>query len=401
MKWMVAALGAVSVAGCFDATRESGSDSPTLDGGALEETNGRPVNSSTPTCTQVLVDWGDRSARSHRLLDEVPRVTVHPCGTPERLLPRGCGTGDSRRLVFEHHYESVGRYEVEVRTTAHWFSDPLEDQAPSVAFGRHRVAMQTKSTNRVIMFSLLLQPAAVGSLIVVLALGCESVRVEMSDTDIGRLDATAAVDASSARAVDSSVTADSSLDDVDLSGYDCIRERSSLVHASGLNPRDDVDYVELRRMDVVLGAWGERCASAADQEACQASYLEPTPLDDGGLPCAGLCVGPFLVVNIGSEHFRLGTTASIASVLDTIDTPEEASLLLWSAGYGWSAECIRKDQGAIIADEDGYRAIVMKRVSECPVRVERHLVDISPGGQMTVRAIDVVEMRDECPPPPT
>lgn len=88
------------------------------------------------------------------------------------------------------------------------------------------------------------------------------------------------------------------------------------------------------------------------------------------------------------------TAAGMATFLGSVDTPEEAALLVLASGYSWSGIDLRV--GAVRAVPDGFELVVTRLVSACaPVQVNRFLVWVTAAAAIAVLDEEVWERDNE------
>lgn len=157
----------------------------------------------------------------------------------------------------------------------------------------------------------------------------------------------------------------------------------------GLNTTKFVDYLALNRMEfdpdpVLLEESGSACVMSGDPTACLAEVgaarpdcrLEPPPANcsEWGIALTG--GSPYyhyFVTTEGATVDDLSTVQAVKGFLGTIDTPNEAALILWMADR--AVKC-----GDILQGQDGYYAEGRWMISDCPFTYQELRVRVSPDG---------------------
>jgi hypothetical protein len=117
------------------------------------------------------------------------------------------------------------------------------------------------------------------------------------------------------------------------------------VSASNLNPGEPVDYLAIHRVDSArvasgeaptvsyLSAWGNACAGREHTECVSPLAALPTP----DARCEGSSCGDAIVTRRGSVVQRWPMSGRLWPLLEPIDTPAEALLIV--RGQGWAVSC--------------------------------------------------------------
>src|SRR5690606_23614078 len=135
-------------------------------------------------------------------------------------------------------------------------------------------------------------------------------------------------------------------------------------------------YWELRRTSpdstehtVVLSA-GEKCAEAADPDACGMELEELTSEDGFGPGCPPGDCHYYVVVNRGDTNETITSSEDLETFLGEIDTLTEAALMAFSEEYTWDAD--EPAAGGIRETEEGYELMVLELVQDCdPIQTDR------------------------------
>jgi len=138
-----------------------------------------------------------------------------------------------------------------------------------------------------------------------------------------------------------------------------------------------------------LGAWGvglgraplapihetgERCGDASDRAGCETRFDERTTEIWQNV----------LLSTDGDEIQARIEPAEVLAFLGTIDTPNEAALLVWHAGY--DIYCAGEHLSSVETLGDGYRVYAYQAGGGCgsPWITTRFTFHVSPGGEMTL-----------------
>jgi hypothetical protein len=161
----------------------------------------------------------------------------------------------------------------------------------------------------------------------------------------------------------------------------------------GLTPEPAVDYLELRLFGPIdsggiAASVGEACATAQDKETCQAQLKAATVTRGFQLdPCLQICQQYYLVATQGDDVALLGSSDRVTAMLGTIDTPEEATLLVRMEGF--DAPC-----GSGGAKPNGSGFTVQAFSYEGCNGKTRHLFNVSRAGVVTPGESAVLEKAD-------
>lgn len=108
---------------------------------------------------------------------------------------------------------------------------------------------------------------------------------------------------------------------------------------AGLTPEPEQDYVELRYVDPggsrgTAGHVGKACDTAQDEAACLTALEELTATSGFRLgTCRGPCFDYYLTTTEGDTVRALDSTEEARSLLGTIDSPQEAMLVVALEGF--------------------------------------------------------------------
>ena len=172
-------------------------------------------------------------------------------------------------------------------------------------------------------------------------------------------------------------------------------------YLSDLNPSADVDYLALREVNrfgadptevTILDSWGERCGTAGDKEACNTA-LDGLPLMDPPLAQQGGFDGANdydIAFTRADEVVGVGTSAELATVLGTIDTPSEAALLAFANNH----ELVCGEDGNVRTSGTGY-TLLGTRGNTCGGDVEHYEIHVDADGTVTEGESIIAEHGDD------
>jgi len=174
---------------------------------------------------------------------------------------------------------------------------------------------------------------------------------------------------------------------IDLEDFDSIPELKDF-DITALHPDPPVTYWELRfsglggDTDDVIWSAGDKCAAAADTDACKTAF---DALDaavgfaPGCMP--GYCF-MYLAVNSGDDNYVVDNGKDLAEFLAPIDSAAEAALVVRGHGYTWGND---KSTGGVRAIAGGYELLVGGLASGClPVASGRYLMRVYTDGTAEV-----------------
>lgn len=190
----------------------------------------------------------------------------------------------------------------------------------------------------------------------------------------------------------------------------CAREELYFpARAANLTPSDDFDYLAVRmgqaaeatgtterwvRTDFqTLSEAGRACETAATGTCMDEVAHHPLPFVSTS--CAMVCTESSIVTTKGDTVTRWTGPEQILALLGTIDTDDEALLVVDSNGYsvwcpgdgipGYPEDAVPEIQVV----DDGFEVIATKVVKTCPVVLRRFRLRVRASGE-----IEELEMRD-------
>jgi len=130
---------------------------------------------------------------------------------------------------------------------------------------------------------------------------------------------------------------------------------------------------------------GTRCATASDPEACEAA-IQTLSMET---------FGRYLMTTDADEVAAHQTEEEFLAVLGDIDTPDEALLRVWYAGYAVS--CDDLERSGVREVMGGYEVVATQTSGGCgaPVEISRYLFLVETDGTMTELASEVIERRED------
>ena len=186
----------------------------------------------------------------------------------------------------------------------------------------------------------------------------------------------------------------------DLDGYtaiDCTKDRPDI---DDLKLPQAVDSVQLysvsREGDYAypVASAGQPCATATDVPACQAGLKAESPTVGFHAGCHLTCSSSGYVARTtrGDEVKTYATVESLGELLGTVDTAQEAALLVYASNYSFF--CGKTEQGGVKANADGSFNVIGLKTFACGEgpAVVQYVTQVSPTGE--VRALEQHVMRD-------
>lgn len=176
-------------------------------------------------------------------------------------------------------------------------------------------------------------------------------------------------------------------EDLDIETFTQLSDLEELDVAGDVMLAEPATYWELRRTSpggteptIVLSA-GEKCAEAADPEACS-MQLEQTTVEEGfGPSCPPGDCYQYIVVNRGDTIETIASPDDLKTFLGDIDTITEAALMAHADEYTW--DITDPAAGSIRQTEDGYELLVLELVEDCdPIVTDRVQITVSTGGEV-------------------
>jgi hypothetical protein len=157
-----------------------------------------------------------------------------------------------------------------------------------------------------------------------------------------------------------------------------------------LDPVEEYDYISFWQADLWgpaplfrIDEDGTACLTAEDLAVCEATVAEP--------PASG-----FRIIRT-TDRRGVADRASadeVAGLLGPVNTPQEALIVVWHAGY--DVYCGDVDNVAVREVGDGYEVYATRITSDCPVSVSRYHLHVSADGTVTVLGEEVIEMSGGC-----
>lgn len=175
------------------------------------------------------------------------------------------------------------------------------------------------------------------------------------------------------------------------------------VKASGLRPEESYDYVAIRMRQGgegaadsdagsdgwvipadgfrVLSETGSACATASDESCAAKIQHHQEPFKP--VQCLQLCSEFAVVTTRGNEVSRFATMEELRALLGTIDSFDDALMLVSAAGY--TLTCNDATRTSVAEVDDGYIVYGTRMTQDCvPVVVTRYKLHVSRDGQVSV-----------------
>jgi hypothetical protein len=192
-------------------------------------------------------------------------------------------------------------------------------------------------------------------------------------------------------------------------GLVCQEGSDHPVSASGLSPSRQFDYIAIRQVYgvpsssagagerwtgtefTVLSETGTACATARGEACSQKVSRHPEPLQ--ATYCVQICSETSVVTTAGNEVRRWVGQEELSRLLGPIDTPDEALLLVSTAGYNLA--CNDPARGNVEQVEDGFVVTATQMTAMCaPIITTQFTLHVSRDG--TIREMGRVDIeRDE------
>lgn len=188
---------------------------------------------------------------------------------------------------------------------------------------------------------------------------------------------------------------------VDLTGYSAPVCENGNLTVRELSPAVQPDFVQLRRIisnyggdsptESVVSSSGTPCATASDAAACESALSSLTSPSGFGSSCGEICVAYYLATTRGDEVAALTSLEQLKAFLGTIDTPQEAALLVFAQGY--NVNCTELDRGAVRANVDGGFNVIATKGFACGANtaVTRYVLEVSASGEVKEERSDIIE----------
>jgi hypothetical protein len=168
------------------------------------------------------------------------------------------------------------------------------------------------------------------------------------------------------------------------------------VRAQGLAPAETFDYVAVRSAQgfhqaegdgswtskdfSVLSETGSACATQTS-DAC-ATQVAHHPNTLAAPQCMQICEERSIVTTRGDDVRRWATPEELRTLLGTIDSQDDALMLVYAAGY--DVRCNDAAYTAVRELDDGYEVYATRMTEVCaPIIVMRYKLHVSRAGQVT------------------
>lgn len=176
---------------------------------------------------------------------------------------------------------------------------------------------------------------------------------------------------------------------------------SGVLAVDGLTTGTTLDYLELRERDFdgksrTVSQTGTACKTATDMPGCSAK-LAALPTTPGFNQCVDHDCGHSLASTAGDAVASYNDAATVKTLLGTIDTPQEAALMAYVAGY--SVSCTDKASGGVrpSADGNGYDVLASRLTKDCaPIEITGYYLKVDKSGQVTVQSSAVISSSPAC-----
>lgn len=186
---------------------------------------------------------------------------------------------------------------------------------------------------------------------------------------------------------------------MDTSGYQAPACTDGSLSVAGLQPSVIPDVIQLHAlqnfgggsnpMERLVSSDGTACKTATNQSVC-ATALAQVPASGFRRTCGQICSEYYLATSAGDEVKAYTTIETLRAFLGTIDTPQEALLLVFASGLDVS--CGDKQRGAVRAVGTGFEVLATDGFA-CgqDTKVTRHHVTVSADGTLKETGTEVIE----------
>lgn len=186
---------------------------------------------------------------------------------------------------------------------------------------------------------------------------------------------------------------------IDTSAYQAPACTDGVLSVSGLQPSVIPDVIQLHRlqnlgggssaMEQLVSSEGTACKGATNQAACSAAMAQ-VPASGFRRTCGQICSEYYLATSVGDDVKAYTTIESLRAFLGTIDTAQEALLLVYASGLDVS--CSDKQRGAVRAVGTGFEVLATDGFA-CGqgTKVTRHHVEVSADGTLKEVGAEVIE----------
>ncbi len=176
---------------------------------------------------------------------------------------------------------------------------------------------------------------------------------------------------------------------------------SGVLALDGLMTATPLDYLELRERDFdgmprIVSKTGTVCKTATDTPGCNAK-LAALPTTPSFNQCIDHDCGHSLASTAGDAVAAYNDAAAVQALLGTIDTPQEAVLTAYVAGY--QVSCTDKKSGGVrpAADGDGYDVLASRLTKDCaPIEITGYYLKVDKSGKVTVQSSEVISSSPAC-----
>ncbi|TSC25941.1 ferritin-like domain-containing protein [Corallococcus sp. Z5C101001] len=186
------------------------------------------------------------------------------------------------------------------------------------------------------------------------------------------------------------------------SDVECVNGAPAISDLSIEPPADSVQlraiYLQRKPPTVhVRTTEGAVCATASDPRACE-SRLDTLEVQEGFPRTCGIyvdCGSDFLTMTRGDEAAAFTSAAAVKELLGRIDTPQDAALLAFAAGYSlceWTGD----RHGKVRLLPDGTFSVIGTQGYPCGegTALTQHVLAITRAGELTEKQRTVLEKGD-------
>ncbi|RKH40726.1 ferritin-like domain-containing protein [Corallococcus sicarius] len=183
-----------------------------------------------------------------------------------------------------------------------------------------------------------------------------------------------------------------------LKGYAEIECDGGAPAVSDLTISPKPDFLQLRSIRPTeppasdpTSSSGQPCATATDAQACAAALDAAQSTEGFHNVCVQTCAEYFLATTLGDEVKTYASLEALKGLLGTIDTRQEAALMVFASGYRLA--CGDLVRGAVKQNPDGTFNVVGTQGYLCgkDTEVTQHVLRVSASGEVQELERNVLE----------
>lgn len=170
-----------------------------------------------------------------------------------------------------------------------------------------------------------------------------------------------------------------------------VSDLSSPVIPDLIQLRSTSEFRDPEQGPSILASFGTACQTAADAEACLAALEALDPAEGFRNECLQLCVSHYLATTRGDEVEAIVTKERLRAFLGTVDSGNEASLLVFADGFDFT--CNDRSFTGFRRVREGVFQVVAESGYACGegTAVRRHLFEVTANGDVSELDSEVIE----------